>query len=25
VMNIFSAALICNKPDVFNFAMQPVH
>jgi pSer/pThr/pTyr-binding forkhead associated (FHA) protein len=24
VMYIFSAALICEKPDLFNFAMQPV-
>lgn len=24
VMNIFSAALICEKPDLFGFAMQPV-
>ncbi len=24
VMNIFSAAIICEKPDVFNFAMQPM-
>jgi membrane-bound lytic murein transglycosylase D len=24
VMNIVSAALICEKPDVFNFSMQPV-
>ncbi len=24
VMNIFSAALICEKPDIFNFAMAPI-
>jgi membrane-bound lytic murein transglycosylase D len=24
VMNIFSAAMICEKPDIFNFAMQPI-
>jgi len=24
VMSIISAALICEKPDVFNFAMQPI-